>query len=252
MDLNRAGAAASWAVRYVAAGVTGQRRRRRRPPDLARMTAQPDFRALSSAAAVRIAGYLTAVQADAPWLDRAGEDVSEWCLTSGSAPAIFQEPVMSVGCTRVVAVFYGLDGELGARLGQVAEILDRHGWSGFESAPAAGAAPPVSGQRGRPAATRPDPTWPALPYTTIKVGWASPGDELGPLTALAATRPGSAEVTPFYQPLRQDPADARTLADAILAGHDHVLAARISETYFSATSTAAKAMADGRPGQKIG
>lgn len=105
-------------------------------PDLGRFTRSAAFRDRQVTASTWINRHFSLIEQGAPWLDRAGAEVRDYCtagagnrFTAGWVAGHTFPATPSVGCYRHMAVVYGFDGALGARLPELANaLLFMAGW----------------------------------------------------------------------------------------------------------------------------
>jgi hypothetical protein len=220
----------------------------RRVPDLGRFTRSRSFGQLQSAAAAWADQNFELIEGGAPWLDRAGRWVLDRCQTglgSRSALQIPRDPP-TLTCTREVTAVYGLDGNLDARLAELATVLCRAGWGDRQSDTTvplrdlAHRQPPRGHVNWSPAdgvclpavlETMPPPRQVRL---EMGIGWISRGKPTAELvTTRAGGRPGAPRAaTATYRPVEVGGSDVGDLADRALARHQHAIAIRISTGYY--------------------
>jgi hypothetical protein len=68
------------------------------------------------------------IETNAPWLDRIGTELRDYCWGAARPPGLHQGFRISVQCTRTLTVVYGFDGQLLARLDLPGEALFAAGW----------------------------------------------------------------------------------------------------------------------------
>jgi hypothetical protein len=223
------------------------------------LTHSRGFAALNSTAAERIDGYFRAIEQAAPWLDRQGHQMADWCFTDRYGGG-FQGVIFGVSCTRDITVLYGFDGDLGERLNELTRVLTAERWGNFQPSPRAGVdnrpkfttggpplgsltsdSPPVRAERGQPGqrGTPRDP-WQRL---VMDIGWARRDDPARSWRTVAVDRPPLEPAALSYQPVAEHVADMHTLAKGILATHTCALALRVTERYYTATAPEAYRLA---------
>jgi hypothetical protein len=234
----------------------------RRVPHLGRFIRSADFGQLQSAAKTWADQNFELIESGAPWLDRAGCWVLDRCETGleSRALSIPRDPP-TLTCDREVTVVYGLDGELDARLAELAAVLGRAGWGdrqgdttvplrdlGHSQPPAWSIHwSPVAGF-GLPATleTMPPPEQVRL---EMGMGWISRGEPGDLETTRAGGRPGDPRAaTATYQPVEVGGSDVGDLADRALARHQHAIAIRIGIGYYRNWNVNAR---PGRPRKRL-
>jgi hypothetical protein len=103
----------------------------RRQFDLDRWTHGQDYADLHGSIVEWLDGRVEAVESNAPWLDKIGIDVWDYCQGAVYSPFDFTlEPRRraSATCVRDVIAVYGFDGDLTERLGQLTDALSAAGW----------------------------------------------------------------------------------------------------------------------------
>lgn len=230
----------------------------RRVPDLARFTRRVCFRRLQSAAAEWADQGFDLVEQGAPWLDRSGRRVHDFCHTGlSSHPFSFPRDPPGVRCSREVTVVYGFDGHLTGRLAELAAALAAAGWTypygdltnaASPAAQGASIAWPLSWAP-VPRLRLPDnlktmPPYRRLPlerWLDMGVGWASQGGAANLRTTTARNWPGDLRTaTSTYRPVEVSGTSIADLASRALAGHDHALAIRVEVTYYLNTNINAR------------
>jgi hypothetical protein len=216
-------------------------RRPLRRPDLRRLARSAEFRALDDAAAAWTWEHFRRIEAAAPWLDRAGDHVLDFCsceiLRDWGPP-----PQWRTAAVRETTVFYGFDGDLADRLDALAGALGSVGWhpdSGpswwlRETSPS-GSWNPVAGFACPPALEQVRET---KRYTDVSmsIAWSSrqaTGEDPG-LGPDMKWRPGDlTAASPGYWPVAlvggDSAAVARTVSQA--GRHQHQAAIRIELVY---------------------
>jgi hypothetical protein len=235
----------------------------RRVPDLGRFTRSAGFGQLQSAAATWADQNFDLIEGGAPWLDRAGRWVLDRCETGlESRPLCIPRDPPRLICDRDVTAVYGFDGNLDARLAELAAVLGRAGWGDHQ-----GDTTVPRHDLGR----RPPPAWPidwspvpgfGLPAVLatmpppeqvrleMGIGWISRGKPTAELvTTRASGRSGDPRAaTATYQPVDVGGSDVGDLADRALARHQHAIAIRISTGYYRNWNVNAR---PGRPRKKL-
>jgi hypothetical protein len=102
----------------------------RRQFDLPRWTRGSEFGGLHAAAVAWLDGHFEAIELRAPWLQRVGSDVWDFCKGGVSNPFLRIQPgsTATARCVREVSVVYGFDGPLIARLRSLDEAIPAAGW----------------------------------------------------------------------------------------------------------------------------
>jgi len=223
----------------------------RRVPDLGRFTRGAGFGQLQSAAATWADRNFELIEGGAPWLDRAGRWVLDRCQTGlGSRALQIPRDPPTLTCTREVTAVYGLDGDLHARLAELAAVLGRAGWGDRQgdttvplrdlghSPPPAWAIDwsPVAGF-GLPAVLETMPPTRGVPlksWLKMGIGWISRGKPPAELVTTRASgltgEPRTATAT--YHPVEVSGDGIGDLADRTLARHEHAIAIGIEICYY--------------------
>jgi hypothetical protein len=223
----------------------------RRVPDLGRFTRSAGFGQLQSAAATWADRNFELIEDGAPWLERAGRWVLDRCQTGLESRALkIPRDPPTLTCTREVTAVYGIDGNLDARLADLAAVLGRAGWGdrqGDTTVPLRdlGHSPPptwsvdwspVAGF-GLPAVLEtmpPTRRFSLKSWLEMGIGWISRGK---PTAELVTTRASGLTgelrtTTATYHPVEVSGADPGDLAGRALARHEHVIAIRIKIYYY--------------------
>jgi len=209
----------------------------RRQIDLPRWTRGREFGALHPAIVAWLDSHFEVIERGAPWLQRAGSDVWDFCKGGVSNPFLRLTPGhgATARCVREVAVVYGFDGPLTPRLRSLDQAIPLAGWERpgadgrmaeqrvnlrWRPAPALGYPPDGEGT----------PPWGRPPLTPgMRVSWHSRGQELG----VRRDPNRSRETTRNYLPLEvSETAVPELVADA-LGHHDHALVVTIHLAYYS-------------------
>jgi hypothetical protein len=226
----------------------------RRVPDLARLAGSPGLGRLQSAAAAWADRNFELIESGAPWLDRAGRWVSDYCETGlNSRPFSIPRDPASVTCSREVTVVYGSDGGLDGRLAALAAALGTAGWGdrdgdttapipdldrreppewGIDWSPVEGFALP-----GLLETMSPHHKFPLKRWLDMGIGWTSRSQPAELVTTTAAGRRGDPRnATATYQPVQISGTAVGRLAEQALARHKHAIAIRITITYYLNTN----------------
>jgi hypothetical protein len=222
----------------------------RRVPDLARLTGSPGLGRLQAAAAAWADQNFELIESGAPWLERAGRWVSDYCETglNSSSFRIPREPP-SVTCSREITVVYGADGGLDGRLAALAAVLGTAGWGDRDGdttapipdldrrqppewcinwSPAGGFALP-----GLLETMPPDHRFRLKRWLDMGIGWISRNQPAELVTTTAADRRGDPRTaSATYQPVEIGGTAVGRLAEHALARHEHAIAIRITITYY--------------------
>lgn len=222
----------------------------RRLPDLARFVRGTEFVRLQSAASAWVDENFALIERGAPWLDRAGRQVTDVCET-GTASRTLRIPrdPLSVTCSREVTVVYGLDGRLQDRLGGLAVALGAAGWGSRDGdttvplralgrdrppewpvnwSPVPGFALPAMLETMPPARRFPLKRW-----LGMGIGWISRGEPADLVTTTATSgQAGLRAATATAQPVEISGSDVTGLAGQALARHEHAIAIRITIGYY--------------------
>lgn len=242
-----------------------------RPPlptfivDLGRFTRGTAFRDRQATASAWLDRHFGLIEQGAPWLDRAGAEVRDYCtagagntFTAGWVRGHKFPATPSVACYRRVTAVYGFDGSLSARLPELADALFAAGW-GEQSEPfkqrgrwtytkvALQGLPGAGGRRNAswgpvPGLERPPgmeivPWNPRhrelLPYLVIC--WAGRGGP-GIPGGLSAGHFGPVRedrvASPFYRPVEISDEDTGALQTRALAAHQHAVAIVVELDYY--------------------
>jgi len=224
----------------------------RRPPDLRRLTRSPAFRALDATAAMWVGEHFRRIEERAPWLERAGEHVLDFCSCGitrrGSLLPSWPPAPWLATCRRETTVLYGFAGDLAGWLDELAGALEAVGW-GTRASGEPGARrswwlrDPYGLIYWRPAGefTCPptlervwEPHQERYPSVRLHVGWiggqdSAYGASLGPDMAWRPADVSAA--SPFYQPVALAGADSVSLAAAAGRRPEHQVAIRIELDY---------------------
>jgi hypothetical protein len=233
----------------------------RRAPDLARLTRSACFGDTHSAATTWTDRSFELIEAGAPWLDRIGRRVSDYCATDlSSRPLSIPRDPPSVTCRRNVTVVYGFDGPLPGQLSELTAVLSAAGWGDRHEGttavlqdlnrrerPVQGVAwSPAQGHR-LPAGLETMPPGRTLPLTrwlSLGIDWVSRGAPALQEPSLYGGRPvDPLAATATCQPVQVDGADAGRLTSQALERHEHAVAVCIEMTYYL------NANANARPGR---
>lgn len=210
----------------------------RRVPDLVRFTRKAEFRELDGVVAAWIDRQVALIERGAPWLKRAGRRVFDHCHTSmGNIPFTNTRDPRSVMCSRDVAVLYGFDGGLAARLTKLSRVLRSCGWGEIQLQPRdspARAKWQPTGDLGYPPGLEtvpPDPRYP--PSLRMMIAWAAPGQSAESL-AIETPWPWDTSIaSPWYQMLEVDGPAIGPLAAQTLSDRQHALVMDIEVVYYS-------------------
>jgi hypothetical protein len=211
-----------------------------RVPDLRRLARAGDFRQLQSGAALWVDRHFERVDADTPWLDRAGRWVWDRCETRLQPRQLFNFPPgpPSVWCRRDVTGVYGADGNLPDILAELRVALGRAGWAIEDHRVDFGMSlwKPVmwpfhpSGDALGPPAGQESLTSEEL---NLGVGWTSRGQLPEVETHEETMRRGNPRIaTAIYQPVEVEGAGVDHLVGLALARHQHAIAIRIGILYY--------------------
>ena len=78
------------------------------------------------------------IEDNAPWLDRIGTDLWDYCRGSARSPGFKPGSGGHAACTRILTVVYGFDGRLLAKLDVIGEALFAAGWGKIKNVRRAG------------------------------------------------------------------------------------------------------------------
>jgi hypothetical protein len=200
----------------------------RRQPNLRRLARGRSFRELHPAVSEWMDRHFELIEANAPWLDRIGMELRDYCQGSARPPGLAPGFRVSVVCRRALTVVYGFDGPLPTRLDRFGEALFAAGW-------VLGARPQwrPNEMLSRPAGMEGTPPWgrlplsPAMSVTSVSRGEARP---VPPPDDLGSRIRGA----PRNYLLLDDGKDERhALEEGALDGHEHALTVSINLDYYS-------------------
>jgi hypothetical protein len=217
-------------------------------PDLARFTRGAGFRQLHAAWADWLNRNFELIESEAPWLDRAGSRVSDYCQTHqasigggldwGSIP----RPPAMVRCKREVTAVYGFDGSLRDRLAGLSATIAAAGWEELSYATLLGELARREENGDSPGSPIVWVSWsfigdfgllPAPSHVGMSTRWISRGQSAGQL-GLPDT-PASANAV--CRPAGIAGADICDLAAQALASHEHALAIGLTAHYYPNADT---------------
>jgi hypothetical protein len=229
-------------------------------PRLGRIARSAGFVRVSSRVSEWVDGQFAQIERGAPWLTRHGQDVHQYLLTVARSLGVMRGAILTAGPGSQVTIVYSCDGRLSRRLENLEEVLGGRGWRDFNPSPVTVYRRTFS--PGEPSANSPmaetlppvRATWqpagePDRPDGAVKtardadgrdlfraqflmdVGWAGRDDPAGPVTALASTRQGGDQVTPFYRPVNYRSADVPALIGHIRDAGENVIAIKITVYY---------------------
>ncbi|WP_198035396.1 hypothetical protein [Streptacidiphilus rugosus] len=215
----------------------------RRQFNLSRWTRGQEFIDLHASAVSWLDENLNILECESPWLHRFGVDTWDYC--HGAVRSMFHfsvaapRHVPSVGCTRNVIAVYGFDGDPGERLEKIAETMSAAGWKRIAPLPMR----PWEGDNGYAMLEwQPIPVAGPRPAEDVVAPWG--GRNSSPYIALSWCSRG--EQTPLdqdpsrmhintrnYLALESSGTEYWKIPDAVLEGHEHVLAVNINLGYYS-------------------
>lgn len=232
----------------------------RRQLNILRWTRGREFRQVHAVSVAWMDSHFELLERGAPWLNRAGRDVWDFC--SGGVQPFFRLQgghSAGVGCSRKVTAVYGFDGHLVPLLRSLDQALPPAGWKlGSRALPQswadldpgrAATAQKLAGHRTRWMVSRqvnltwqpteelgypPDgagtPPWGRqLLAPRMRVSWASRGQATGWRTDPNSQRP----TTRGYVAVEVSEAGVVSLAEQTLDGYEHALTVTISLQYYS-------------------
>ncbi len=244
-----------------------------RVPDLARFTRSAGFRDVHAAAETWLDRHFEVIERGAPWLDRAGVVVTDYCWCHQDWPRGLLSARSQVMCVRRVAVSYGFDGSPRARLPELAAAMLGAGWgTDWPPGPSDGSAGtpvqalagpdgwrygtpqwvPVSGLSRPPGLHRtPGGSLPNALRPAMVVRGASRSQPVVAMTPLLSTtqeryslhhlpRESEQVPTPRYVPLQVTGIDVDDVEQAALARHERAVTISISLQYYVNLDTSAR------------
>jgi hypothetical protein len=100
----------------------------RRQPNLRRLARRGSFQKLHSVSSQWLERHFQLIEADAPWLDRVGTELWDYCRGAARPPGLNPGFRVSAVCTRALTAVYGFDGPLLEKLDMLGEALFSAGW----------------------------------------------------------------------------------------------------------------------------
>ena len=244
-----------------------------RVPDLARFTRSAGFRDVHAAVEAWLDRHFAMIESGAPWLDRAGAVVTDYCWCNQDWPGGPLSARSRVMCVRGVAVSYGFDGSPRDRLPELAAAMLGAGWGADwpPRPPDGSAGPPVRALAGPGGWHYGNPHWvpvsglPRPPGLHRMPGGSLPGALRPGMTVRGTSRGqpvvamtpslsvtqqqyslhhlprGSERVpTPCYVPLQVTGIDVDDGERAALARHERAVTVSISLQYYVNLDTGAR------------
>lgn len=93
-----------------------------------RLVRRQSFRELHAVSSEWMERHFGLIEADAPWLDRIGTELQDYCQGSARSPGLDPGFPVSAACTRTMTVVYGFDGPLIAKLDMLGKAVFAVGW----------------------------------------------------------------------------------------------------------------------------
>jgi hypothetical protein len=217
-------------------------------PDLRNLVNSAHLRSLDSAATGWTGQQAGQIEERAPWLSPHGDAVSDQCQLGASGG------VFSVECDRTLFAFYGFNGSLPARLGELERALNGVGWSRFvpltpvfppPPSPAGGAAQPLASEappvraEARPTNAGARPTNAVTPPSStdalkidIEVNWIARDQLNSPAVIDMGYLPTFGGNTTFVRHLHFRNVNVPSLARQIFRTHQYMLIIQIIAGYY--------------------
>lgn len=210
-----------------------------RVPDLKAFVGSSQLQSLDRQSRTGLTQEFAGIRQRAPWLADEAQSIADFCqLASQESQIVLSPATWSAGCQREQTLYFGFDGNLASRLGELQHVLTQQGWTDF--APASG----PSSQQGRAfspmAADGPlvtaDPganNTIAVPgKISMEVGWIKSGSSLAPMRSLNADATQSRVATQSYRPLELKPIDPATVVEHTLSTHRYLVAIQVTLAYY--------------------
>lgn len=233
----------------------------RRQPNLRRLVHRRVFQELHAVSAAWMDRHFELIETSAPWLDRIGRDLLDYCRGFARPPGLDPGFRASAGCTRALTVVYGFDGSLLTKLDMFGEALFAAGWGKLKNVRRSGRFAeqlwiPLNGEEllarkdidsglgpmhpewrpnerlSRPAGMEGTPPWGRLPLSPDMSVSCISRDQTRQV--MPSDLAGSAQRAPRnYLLLDNTEVERQALEDHALGTHEHALAVNISLQYYS-------------------